>query len=647
MENRSLSPSELARLEQGLPSLATWSEEILVPFEARKLKDASVSWLNQRWFLERDFDLGDQALRQRIEGWLCDHFAFATPREEDSPNAYTSQVRTLHADRYGGSSSINRHGGSGRAASIGRFHVKGVGPTPLTGIHCGWVHSHGCMSMEEAIREAIYSEIAVAEFPFGAVPVIAIIDAGLCYSRPEPEIAEEARMRRALVVRPAFVRPAHAERAPRFLSSQVGYANSQVADTRRCKDVVVAWLERTGRDGDASSCDIASLIERVATQAAFGQVHRLFNGGFFSSNVTIDGALVDFGGMRPQRNWANARMTQFTPGFGDEMDFMRGLVSSLVFHFKKFGGPAALSLSEPALLQSAQDALEQAFARECANLFGLDACCNLREALAVADLLRHYFLAQQTSKINYATRHTAPAPWLYDVLNGTRSVQGDESPEHALYHAIDAVLKASHAQDHAIDRLRDHAWITAMRCLKPRSSLERDLLQNRTFALISAGGAGSLPNASAVDAWIHRMVGEGRRHWPNLPRHLSVTAHVYADGSSALLCVDARNGDEHIWLEGTRTDTQYRLFDNRIPPEALRELTLHHSDRRWSASVPGALLDQESMCLALPPCVLSIPPFQAVYTRPAHCVGARVSGSTASRDVPARTLPQVSRNETA
>ena len=52
-----LSQSEIAALEAGLPKLSEWSDQLLVPFEARKLRNISVILINRRWFIERGFDL--------------------------------------------------------------------------------------------------------------------------------------------------------------------------------------------------------------------------------------------------------------------------------------------------------------------------------------------------------------------------------------------------------------------------------------------------------------------------------------------------------------------------------------------------------------------------------------------------------------
>ena len=72
--------------------------------------------------------------------------------------------------------------------------------TPLAGAGANWVHSHGCASVEEGIREAIFAEIASAEFPFGAVPVVAVLGTQLSFSEPTVDGAKPQTMRRAIII---------------------------------------------------------------------------------------------------------------------------------------------------------------------------------------------------------------------------------------------------------------------------------------------------------------------------------------------------------------------------------------------------------------------------------------------------------------
>src|SRR5579883_3138750 len=185
--HRHFSPAEIARLESGLSLLHTWSEHLLVPFTAYRLRHAALVWINRPWFRRRGFDLDDAETHRRIESWLLDEFGFAVRRESDPEEAFTSERRTLFADRYGSTDGLTPHGGSGRVATIGCFQAKGVGQTPLVGQGGPAGHTHGCIALAECVREAIFAEISAAEFPCGAIPTIAIIDPGLSFSSPNSD----------------------------------------------------------------------------------------------------------------------------------------------------------------------------------------------------------------------------------------------------------------------------------------------------------------------------------------------------------------------------------------------------------------------------------------------------------------------------
>jgi hypothetical protein len=168
--------------------------------EVRPLLNARVLWTIERWFASQRLAIArDADLRGRDEEWLLEKFAVGAGNGSE-----TSQIerRTVFADRIGDSHGISPHGGRGRVATIGHFQVKGIGPTQLVG-DATWMHSHGHMSLTEAVAEAIFGELLDQELPFGAVPVIAIIDTGESCRVPDVDVP------RALIVRPAVFRPAH------------------------------------------------------------------------------------------------------------------------------------------------------------------------------------------------------------------------------------------------------------------------------------------------------------------------------------------------------------------------------------------------------------------------------------------------------
>ena len=106
------SGEEIARLQAGLPDLRQWSSKMLIPFQGGRLRHPSIAWINRRWFSERDFDVSDEAVFGRISAWLLADFAYIAIATDNQVLA--GDTRTLYADRYGSSTGLSTHGGSGR-----------------------------------------------------------------------------------------------------------------------------------------------------------------------------------------------------------------------------------------------------------------------------------------------------------------------------------------------------------------------------------------------------------------------------------------------------------------------------------------------------------------------------------------------------
>lgn len=236
------------------------------------------------------------------------------------------QPATIWVDRYGGYG-IASNGGSGRAGYVNGYHVKGIGRTGLIGTDANLHHSNGGAFLEEAIREAAFSEIASAELPYGAIPLLAIIDTGRV--RQWDDVADDAatasREREVLMVRPMLLRPAHLERAALFRASS---PVATMMDRLRVDGVVAGLSKSFG--SDALLTVIARFVRRWARQLAYGFVHRLAHGGICTSNVAIDGALFDFGASSAVPTWAQWVSIPGEPPLGRELFQLGSILPSLI-----------------------------------------------------------------------------------------------------------------------------------------------------------------------------------------------------------------------------------------------------------------------------------------------------------------------------
>ncbi|HET6806923.1 MAG TPA: hypothetical protein VFH59_15930 [Frateuria sp.] len=564
------SASEIAALERGAVDLASISASILVSFHAQRLHRARLAWLNVRWFLQQGIDVLNVSTRRRAEAWLLDEFAYEATLGRGIPS---SAFKTFYADRYGSTEGTTPHGGSGRSGIAGRFSAKGIGQTPLVGEDAHPGHAHGHASLEECLREAVYSEVFDAEFPAGALPVIAVLDAGCDYV--DPDLRSARAIRRGLLIRPCTLRPAHIERAPLFRplgASESDTRAHQLEDVARAKAAVRYWLT-VGPPGGAAAC-LKQLVARLVDQIAFGQVHRLTGGGVFSSNVSVWGQLLDFGNAHYFPDWARAKILDHAAGFGEELTTLRAVIKSLVFFFNKYGPNGRRPLRETEWQDYAASCYENAFVRECSLLFNAQQA-NSPQALSLAALFQAHFKERQ----RHCTRYQ------YGLIDGQgrRTFASDFIAQHkpVLDRLLADVFKTKSDTEHYVAG----AYATMCRYLGPRTEIDRGRLTAvlTDHASKAAESIGEI--APHLEALVNGIVGASRRHWPLLPNHLVVHAQKAYGASCVLLCEDARTSEPVLWLEGMHHDGRLCLFDQWLADD-VRQFTLRsHGNKRWCAAI--------------------------------------------------------------
>lgn len=282
-----------------------------IPVCMKPLPDARLAWVN-RLAVPADFVADDEQVLAR--------YAFVQDAQAClQPHAARDLIG--YADRYGGMGLAN-NGGSGRAVVFNGCHIKGVGRTPLIGAGTDDAHASGGAYLEEVVRESILAEIADAEFPWGVVRTLAVIDTGLSVVWDEDQ--GPRRERRCLMVRPAILRPAHFERAIGF-SSKNPFEGA--LDAERVEAMFRELIRRWGVV--AVRATFEALATRWAQQMAYGFVHRLTHGAYTSSNLSLDGALLDFGAMRSVPTWARCSVVMGMPPTGDELPLLHEALASL------------------------------------------------------------------------------------------------------------------------------------------------------------------------------------------------------------------------------------------------------------------------------------------------------------------------------
>ena len=461
-------------------------------------------------------------------------------------------------------------------------------------------HSHGSASLNVAVREAIYAEVCDEEFPHGAVPTIAIIDAGCTY---DSSATPPRKLRRAILVRPAMVRISHMQRAAGFIDPVDGHKSSQLVDVQRVREVVDHFIGLEHRPNADER--LRAHFEKIAEQIAFGQVHRIYNGGFFSSNLTIEAELLDFGNTHILPNWVNAKVLDSDLGFGREMLTLEATIRSLQFHFDKYAGPNAFDAN--AALLSARSAHSKGFQREICRIAGQGAIDQHSADIEIVEALTEYFNVQQCISHSYTHAGSSAHGWLSLPL-GSENTTPTNTQSIAHESKIVGAISRRYKAGTLTKAEARQTYANLNRFLRPRSAIFRDHIQTNVDKLI-----GDAPTSlvDSISAFVQSTISQGRRHWRHLPDNFVVSAHVYRDGHSLLSGMTGDADKKCLWMEGTVNDGNAVLFDNIFPASSITRLGGSVAGTRWTMIVMNELSEKRTFQLG--GLTLTAPDFDVYY----------------------------------
>jgi hypothetical protein len=528
---------------------------LFISFEAQMLRKASVIWLNERWFMENGIDILNRDVRKVLDASLVDEFGYSVPESHDQPDQFTLKKKLFYADRYGGSG-IGLHGGSGRCGTCGSYQVKGIGITPLTSPDMDSQHSNGGVTLEEAIREAIFSEIAMTESPLGGVPIVAIIETGTRTHWNE---------RKALIVRPCFFRASYFERAYLFKPSH-DMRPTHLEDVRRVK-AVVQLINRSNSERRRAGLNVKTLkrfLQNAVAQIAFTHVARLFFGPFSSSNLTITGQLLDYGAARALRNWMSSRDGITPAAFGsDDLQWIVKSAIEMQFYIRKYiGANDFANLDEVDISEYVQCNYNFYLDHFFCEIFGItNANCGKSERKLVT-AIKNYYEDQKRITIDYSTAALEELPWLCEEFFSTdglkicAEVTGQE--QYAL-----RLLREAFLDPELSESFREKACFTARRLLAPREYLFRERLQKAIYSsVVEFGGDGGTASerVSRAKALIEGVLSISCRYIYGLPENFAVLGMTRNSYSVALLCLNLATRTKQLVLRGTNCNSKVGVF---------------------------------------------------------------------------------------
>lgn len=481
-----------------------------VPVPLARCAAASVVWINPRAMADDPNRPAEVDSAQAYGEHLLARVAYAGVADDAAPD----QRVTGWADRYGGTG-IGWNGGSGRAAVVAGYHVKGTGRTALIGTGTDLAHASGGAYLEECLREAILSELVAAEFPHGAVPTLGIIDTGMVqqWDTHDGPFIE----RRTLLVRPVFLRPAHFERAYLFND---GAPLTGARDQSR----VARFFTHASRSIGRSELD--SLYRNVwwrwAEQMAYAWVHRLPHCGDSTSNICFDGKLVDFGAMAAMPGWASIVTIWGDLPYGEELSVLTRAAAAVARHWGRHVDPRYAAPEEMGrLLDQVHGHYRFVVNRELLRLCGLDRA--RAHALHVAEASRHEGdgLEAVVGRLltYYRREHTT-------ILDRTPHLRIAWDLERVWEHTPPAHLAGLRR---ILDRhLPDAGKDVRARCVfrtRGRPALYREVLKARLHGAI-AEGLTTVGAQESVDDLICRTIVENRRDGADDPADAVPIGHA-------------------------------------------------------------------------------------------------------------------------
>jgi hypothetical protein len=409
-------------------------------------------------------------------------------------------------------------------------------------------HKTGLLSLKEAMREAVNAEVCRSELPYGAVPILAIIDTGFTH-RLDASAPEE---RCAIVVRPNFIRPAHFERNIFFGDSGTP-ASHQFRDACRVRDAV----RTLDREPDLYP-SVREMFTRFARQLGTARAQRLWQGRFLSSNLSIDGAFVDFGAFRATPNWRRC-VGLAGEVFGTEIGQLRRAFASVLYYYAKYSTADELGFEVKPFYAELAQIEDRAFLDGCLAGLGVPRD-RFQGQSALEGLLLAYYRQQQATPMGDSADGDPFS--IYELLCGRRSLRAAPGADRVIAEQLIAELDRLERAGLPVSRSRTRAFFEPRRLLNYATSVAAASDLERRLD-------GAADPADLVGRHIEAQYSASIRAWRAVPAELEVLRQATDIASAVLVCRDLRSGELELRMQGPEIGGRLHLLGRTFETEGL------------------------------------------------------------------------------
>jgi hypothetical protein len=221
---------------------------------------------------------------------------------------------------------------------LAHYRNKGGGRTGRVNPKSEKSHSSGAMTMREALKEAVPSNLLFFEAPFGSHRTLAIIGTGTIATANEEEFGA-----RAIVTQEDPLRWGHFVLNDTAAELGGQYQAEDIARVKAAlKNIVQALPKPRGLDVRGMSeqelfvVGQLEAIDRQAIQHGYLWAHRMFHGATSPSNAALDGRLLDFGTFTFLDGYQKAIALHDDGHSGDLEVFRRDLIEPTQATWRKY-----------------------------------------------------------------------------------------------------------------------------------------------------------------------------------------------------------------------------------------------------------------------------------------------------------------------